>query len=172
MTDTFEPDDFRRRLRAAWDAHSRRLLLYLRAMAVSDDAAEEALQAAFAGLAGQLARGRVVRHDAAYLYRAARNALFARSRDDRHAPLDAAGQDDVAGWFESQGTGDAPGGLDPSAAAEALRELPDEQREAVVLKIWSGMTFKDIGRLTGVSPHTAAGRYRYGIAKLRDRFEG
>lgn len=51
--------------------------------------------------------------------------------------------------------------------AEALAQLPYEQREAVVLKIKDGMKLKDIARLQGVSISTAHGRYRYGMDKLR-----
>jgi RNA polymerase sigma-70 factor (ECF subfamily) len=49
----------------------------------------------------------------------------------------------------------------------ALTALPREQREVIVLKIWNGLTFDAIGRLFEVSPNTVAGRYRYGLNKLR-----
>jgi hypothetical protein len=42
-----------------------------------------------------------------------------------------------------------------------------EQREVIVLKIWHEHTFEEIGELLGLSPNTAAGRYRYGLQKLR-----
>jgi RNA polymerase sigma-70 factor (ECF subfamily) len=48
----------------------------------------------------------------------------------------------------------------------ALRELPSQQAEVVVLKIWEEMTFAQIGELLDVSPHTAASRYQYAIRKL------
>lgn len=48
-----------------------------------------------------------------------------------------------------------------------LQTLPPEQREVIVLKIWHGHTFEEIGELLDLSPHTAAGRYRYGMTKLR-----
>jgi RNA polymerase sigma-70 factor (ECF subfamily) len=51
--------------------------------------------------------------------------------------------------------------------AEALAELPYEQREVVVLKVKDGMKLKDIARLQGVSISTVNGRYRYGLDKLR-----
>ncbi|MEN6428128.1 MAG: sigma-70 family RNA polymerase sigma factor [Phycisphaerales bacterium] len=56
--------------------------------------------------------------------------------------------------------------------AEALAELPYEQREAVVLKIKDSMKLKDIARLQGVSVSTVHGRYRYGIDKLRALLDG
>jgi len=51
--------------------------------------------------------------------------------------------------------------------AEALAELPYEQREVVVLKVKDGMKLKDIARLQGVSISTVNGRCRYGLDKLR-----
>jgi RNA polymerase sigma-70 factor (ECF subfamily) len=51
----------------------------------------------------------------------------------------------------------------------ALAELPEEQREVVVLRIWGGLTLDAVARVAGVSPNTAASRYRYGLSKLRQR---
>ncbi|MHC4881880.1 MAG: RNA polymerase sigma factor [Planctomycetota bacterium] len=48
-----------------------------------------------------------------------------------------------------------------------LAGLPDEQREAVVLRIKAELPFKEIARVQNVSIPTAQGRYRYGIEKLR-----
>ena len=53
-----------------------------------------------------------------------------------------------------------------------LAELPVEQREAVVLKIWNQHTFEEIGGLLEISPNTAAGRYRYGLQKIKNQLEG
>jgi RNA polymerase sigma-70 factor (ECF subfamily) len=49
----------------------------------------------------------------------------------------------------------------------ALAELPDEQREVVVMRIWSGMTLDEIAAATEVSLNTVASRYRYALQKLR-----
>jgi RNA polymerase sigma-70 factor, ECF subfamily len=51
----------------------------------------------------------------------------------------------------------------------ALRTLPTEQAEVVVLKIWEEMTFAEIGQVLEMSPNTAASRYQYGLAKLTRR---
>ena len=50
---------------------------------------------------------------------------------------------------------------------KAIAQLPDEQRETVVLHLKGGMKFKDIAALQGVSINTIQGRYRYGLDKLR-----
>jgi DNA-directed RNA polymerase specialized sigma24 family protein len=58
------------------------------------------------------------------------------------------------------------------AAMRYLAELPMEQREVIVLKIWHHCTFEEIGGLLDISPNTAAGRYRYGLQKIKLQLEG
>lgn len=67
------------------------------------------------------------------------------------------------GWFE-------PIIDDRERAAlieSALRSLPVEQREVLILKIWADLTFDQIGATLEISPHTAASRYRYGLGQMR-----
>ncbi|MBN1844806.1 MAG: sigma-70 family RNA polymerase sigma factor [Sedimentisphaerales bacterium] len=54
----------------------------------------------------------------------------------------------------------------------ALGRLPYDQREAVVLHLHSGLTFKRIAELQNVPVPTAQGRYRYGLEKLRSLVNG
>lgn len=54
-----------------------------------------------------------------------------------------------------------------AAVEAALARLPAEQREVVVLKVWGGLTFAEIAAATGSPPNTAASRYRYALAALR-----
>lgn len=51
----------------------------------------------------------------------------------------------------------------------ALRTLPPEQSEVVVLKIWEEMTFGEIGKILNASPNTVASRYAYAMSKLSQR---
>jgi RNA polymerase sigma-70 factor, ECF subfamily len=57
------------------------------------------------------------------------------------------------------------------ALQSALLELPEEQREVVVLRVWSGLTLEETASLTEVSLNTAASRYRYALNKLRERLK-
>ena len=50
-------------------------------------------------------------------------------------------------------------------------ELPAEQKEVIFLKVFDGLTFKEIGSVCGISANTAASRYRYGLEKLREAVE-
>jgi RNA polymerase sigma factor (sigma-70 family) len=51
--------------------------------------------------------------------------------------------------------------------SSALADLPDEQREVIVLHIHGQMRFRIIAKSLGISVNTVKGRYRYGIRKLR-----
>jgi len=54
----------------------------------------------------------------------------------------------------------------------ALAQLPYEQREAILLKIYSGLKFRTIAKTQNVSINTVQGRYRYGLEKLRSILNG
>lgn len=45
--------------------------------------------------------------------------------------------------------------------------LPDEQREVVMMRYFSGLSFKEIAEQTNVSINTALGRMRYALINLR-----
>jgi len=51
--------------------------------------------------------------------------------------------------------------------SQALRKLPDSQREVLTMKIWAQLTFQEIGEALDISENTAASRYRYALEALR-----
>jgi RNA polymerase sigma factor (sigma-70 family) len=52
-----------------------------------------------------------------------------------------------------------------------ISHLPDDQREVVILRHYSGLSFKEIADITGVSINTALGRMRYALINLRRTME-
>lgn len=54
---------------------------------------------------------------------------------------------------------------------ELVSELPEEQREVLVMRIYKDMSFKEISENTGVSINTALGRMRYALINLRKIIE-
>jgi RNA polymerase sigma-70 factor (ECF subfamily) len=56
--------------------------------------------------------------------------------------------------------------------ANALSQLPLEQRETIILHLTGGMKFKQIANIQGLSISTVQGRYRYGLNKLRTIVDG
>ncbi|MAD98515.1 MAG: RNA polymerase subunit sigma-24 [Flavobacteriaceae bacterium] len=54
---------------------------------------------------------------------------------------------------------------------ELVKELPEEQKEVLVMRIYKNMSFKEISENTGVSINTALGRMRYALINLRKLIE-
>ncbi len=48
-----------------------------------------------------------------------------------------------------------------------IDELPKDQREVLVMRMYQDLSFKEISELTGVSINTALGRMRYALMNLR-----
>ena len=48
-----------------------------------------------------------------------------------------------------------------------ISQLPDDQREVVILRHYAGLSFKEIAELTDVSINTALGRMRYALINMR-----
>lgn len=54
----------------------------------------------------------------------------------------------------------------------AIAQIPEQQREVIVLRLKSKMKFREIAKLQGTSVNTVQGRYRYGLNKLRSILNG
>ena len=52
-----------------------------------------------------------------------------------------------------------------------ILELPEDQKEVLVMRLYKDMSFKEIAKITGVSINTALGRMRYAIINLRKLIE-
>jgi RNA polymerase sigma factor (sigma-70 family) len=48
-----------------------------------------------------------------------------------------------------------------------VQELPEDQREVIILRHYCGLSFKEIAEHTDVSINTALGRMRYALINLR-----
>jgi RNA polymerase sigma-70 factor (ECF subfamily) len=48
-----------------------------------------------------------------------------------------------------------------------LEQLPEEQKEVIVLRHYGNLSFKEIAEITNCSINTALGRMRYGLINLR-----
>ena len=55
--------------------------------------------------------------------------------------------------------------------AEALLQLPEAQREALVLQYWHGMTLAEIGGRLNRTPVAVAGLLKRGLSRLRELLE-
>jgi len=145
-----------------YEAQAAGLILYGRALGLSHSEAEDVLQETFFAL---LKLTDAPENPAHYCLRSFRNgALNFRRSLWRRLTREL----EAHRWFESPST-------ETHAERKAMRclaGLPVEQREVIVLKIWHRHTFEAIGELLKLSPNTVAGRYRYGLQKLRNSLKG
>jgi RNA polymerase sigma factor (sigma-70 family) len=147
---------------AIYDAKAAILILYGRSLGLSHAESEDVLQETFTALLKKSSPPEKPEH---YCLRSYRNqALNYRRSLWRRITREFESKD----WFEP-GPGESP---TEKAAIACLRKLQPEQREVIVLKIWHQYTFEEIGELLGLSPNTVAGRFRYGIQKLRTCLKG
>ena len=142
---------------ALYEAQASALLLYGRALGLSHAEAEDVLHEVFQAL---LRLEEAPQEPNRYAVRAFRHRALNRHRSIwRRLTLEL----QARCWFETDsGTTDQE-----REAMTCLARLPSDQREVLVLKFWHDHTFEEIGTLLGISPNTAAGRYRYGLEKLR-----
>ncbi len=154
-------DDDPKALEMIWKCYNDDLLAFLTARLRSRPDGEEVLQNVFVKIARdrrRLARARNLR---AYLFTTARNAAIDFRRKVRpEVPLE-----NVDFGLEAPPT-EGPNSDEKQLIASALTELPDDQRDVVVLKIYRDMTFREIAGVVGTSLNTVASRYRYGLEKL------
>ncbi len=70
-------------------------------------------------------------------------------------------------------TDDRVAGDEERAAIEhAIAQLPDEQREVLLLREKTELTFEEIAELAGLSPNTVKSRMRYALLNLRKALKG
>ena len=145
-----------------YEAKVAELILYGRALGLSHGEAEDVVQETFEAL---LRRPNPPAKPEHYSVRSFRNrALNYRRSLWRRLTREL----ESRRWFDRVPDETAR----EKAAMRCLAELPVEQREVIVLKVWHEYTFEEIGELLEVSPNTAAGRYRYGLQKLRACLKG
>jgi RNA polymerase sigma-70 factor (ECF subfamily) len=151
-----EPERWRNWLRQ----HGAALFLFARQWSATQSDADDAIQAGF--LRFWKTRDRA-RDEVAYLYSCVRSAAIDMGRTQRRqAARDRKAEPPQESAFEPP--------LEPAQRhariESALNQLPGDQREVVVMKIWGELTFAQIGKALGVPLHTAASRYRIALTRL------
>ena len=142
-----------------YDQYGPRLYRYALVILADSAAAEDALQEAFCQLA-EASRRRPGVATLPYLTTIVRNECYTRLRKQRRSAVALSEPllEPVAAGVSRE---------ERLLVEDALRALPPEQREAVYLKVYEGLTFREIGERCGVSVNTAASRYRYALEALR-----
>jgi RNA polymerase sigma-70 factor, ECF subfamily len=171
------PDDFSQRVRsctdrlaaagvdalgALFDLTSHRLVRFSVTLTRNQHDAEDAVQASLVKVASRPALLAAADSPWAYLLQMVRNESLAIMRRKRRTCIVSSITDLVTrrrvDELEQEET--------HRAVWLALRSLPSEQAEVVVLKIWESMTFAEISQILDASPNTVASRYQYAMNKL------
>jgi RNA polymerase sigma-70 factor (ECF subfamily) len=155
-------------LERLYDEHAQSLFAFLLNLTRDEEDTRDLLQDVFVKLARDPALIKGVRTERAFLIRLAHNAAIdlvrrRSSRQHRHEQLAA---EPIAVFAPASAPDEE---AFRNALAEALGELPPEQRAVVHLKLWEELTFEQIAGLLDIPLNTAASRYRYGLDKLRER---
>jgi RNA polymerase sigma factor (sigma-70 family) len=165
---------------AAVERERARLRNFVRRRVTDESEVEDILQDVFYELVAAYRLMQPIGQVSAWLFRVARNRIIDRFRKKKPA---ASIQESVPGAEEGE-----PVALEdllpspdagPEAAyarsvlmeelAEALDELPEEQREVFVAHEIEGRSFKELAEETGLSVNTLLSRKRYAVLHLRKR---
>jgi RNA polymerase sigma-70 factor, ECF subfamily len=152
-------------LGALFDLTSLRLVRFAVAVTRNQHDAEDAVQTALVRLAGRPQLLQPAACPWAYLLRMVRNEALVIARRKQRCRVTA----DLTDLVTLCRVDELEREESYRAVWSALRTLPPEQAEVVVLKIWEDMTFAQIGQILETSPNTVASRYQYAMARLTRR---
>lgn len=156
------------------ERHSRRVRDYINMMVKDRDVAEDIFQETFIKAVRVIDEGRYTDNGKflSWILRIAHNQVIDHFRAQRQskAVTESEAGYDVLGTlrFAERTVEDLMVSDQIERDVRALVELlPAEQREVVMLRYFSGLSFKDIAEQTEVSINTALGRMRYALINLR-----
>jgi RNA polymerase sigma-70 factor (ECF subfamily) len=125
---------------------------------------EDCVQEAIVKLAGQAL---LPDSPTAWLYRVVRNDAINRARGERRR-VDH--EQHAARLYQQRGS-ETNNSEDLQALTVALGNLQAAERELVTLRIWSALTWEQIGQLTNQSSSNAQRRYVAALKKIRKELE-
>lgn len=147
------------RLAELMDAHAAALELYAAQWTM---APEDCVQEAFIELVRQDGQPE---NPAAWLYRVVRNKALNAARAKRRR----SSHEEIAGRLRTDQQ--TENHLDKLDVAQALSELEDLPREIVTLRLWSGLSWREIAEVTETPASTVQRRYAEALATLQNFFE-
>ena len=156
------------------DRHSNRVRDYIRMMVKDRDVADDILQETFIKAVRVIDEGRYADSGKflSWVLRIAHNQVidYFRSQKSAKTVNESESGYNVLGTLRFADSTVEDRMISEQIAADVRRlvdHLPEEQREVVVMRYYSGMSFQEIADQTGVSINTALGRMRYALINLR-----
>lgn len=156
------------------EKHSRRIRDYIRMMVKDADVADDLLQEVLIKAVRVIDNGNYADNGKflSWLMRIAHNQVidFFRAKSNvQHVSESSSGYNILGTMAFSNASVEEEMVIEQthSQLRELVELLPDEQREVVMLRYYSELSFKEIAEQTGVSINTALGRMRYALINLR-----
>lgn len=156
------------------ERHSRRVRDYIRMMVKDDDLADDIFQETFIKAVRVIDEGRYTDNGRflSWILRIAHNQVidFFRAQKQNRQLNEAEAGYDVLGslrFAERTVEDEIVGEQIADDVRHMVELLPEEQRAVVMMRYYSGLSFKEIAEQTGVSINTALGRMRYALINLR-----
>ena len=154
-----------------YERHKGGVFRYLMAKCHQQAIAEELFQDVWMKLIAARDRYEARAKFTTYLYQLAHNHFIDYYRKTRIDVLQHKGQDEDVEQLTANGQKQPDKQLEIQQQIEMLSELidnlPDEQREAFMLREEAGLTVTEIAEVTGVNAEAAKSRLRYAVKKLR-----
>jgi RNA polymerase sigma factor (sigma-70 family) len=135
--------------RSLYERHHGLVLRYCRSRLRTREEAEDAAQTTFFYALGALRRGVVPQSETAWLLKIAHNVCLKRWDATRRRSRVEVGRDPQLLEEVAAVGGDAESEL--AGLDEALRRLPDQQRRAILLREWQGLSYADVADELGVT---------------------
>jgi RNA polymerase sigma-70 factor, ECF subfamily len=145
-----------------YDACADRLLAFLTARLGSRDRASDVVQETFLRAVASRRRFAKVENPVAYLFQIARNEAIRSTARQRQHPSSQLIADELLKSNDSRRNRERA-----ELATAALNRIAPDDRELVELKVFAGLTFREIADITGMPQGTVASRYRRALAELR-----
>jgi len=156
------------------ERHSRRVRDYIQMMVKDGDVADDIFQETFIKAVRVIDEGRYTDNGRflSWILRIAHNQVidhFRAQKQNRQLNEAEAGYDVLGTVRLAERTVEDEIVCEQIASdvRRMVELLPDEQREVVMMRYYSGLSFKEIAEQTGVSINTALGRMRYALINLR-----
>lgn len=156
------------------ERHSRRVRDYIQMMVKDGDVADDIFQETFIKAVRVIDEGRYTDNGRflSWILRIAHNQVidhFRAQKQNRQLNEAEAGYDVLGTLRLAERTVEDEIVCEQIASdvRRMVELLPDEQREVVMMRYYSGLSFKEIAEQTGVSINTALGRMRYALINLR-----
>ena len=154
-----------------YERHKGGVFRYLMAKCHQQAIAEELFQDVWMKLVAARDRYEARAKFTTYLYQLAHNHFIDYYRKTRIDVFQQKGQDEDVEQLTANGQIQPDEQLEIQQQIEMLSELidnlPDEQREAFMLREEVGLTVTEIAEVTGVNAEAAKSRLRYAVKKLR-----